>query len=165
MVCRPVQRFSTLPCSFFSVSQNFCSSVKYLSRMKTFERPRVPMLYSWGCALHRLIHSQAMALITSLPFSLSRTISHITGCITSLAVSLRSLPSVRFVVAVHWQERTREDAVTVGRDLFTCLLPRSTLRASLALAGWLWLAAGWLLARGSADWLAAGWRAGDGRAA
>lgn len=31
-----------LPCSLFSVSQNFCSSLKYLSRMKTFERPMVP---------------------------------------------------------------------------------------------------------------------------
>lgn len=31
------------PCSFFSVSQNFCSSVKYLSRMNTLERPSVAM--------------------------------------------------------------------------------------------------------------------------
>ncbi|MPC26942.1 hypothetical protein E2C01_020094 [Portunus trituberculatus] len=27
-----------------SISQNFCSSVKYLSRMKTFESPRVAIL-------------------------------------------------------------------------------------------------------------------------
>lgn len=31
------------PCSFFSVSQNFCSSVKYLSSMNTLERPSVAM--------------------------------------------------------------------------------------------------------------------------
>ena len=31
----------TLPCSLFSVSQNFCSSEKYLSRMNTLERPSV----------------------------------------------------------------------------------------------------------------------------
>lgn len=31
------------PCSFFSVSQNRCSSVKYLSRMNTLERPSVAM--------------------------------------------------------------------------------------------------------------------------
>ena len=30
-----------LPCSLFSVSQNFCSSEKYLSRMNTLERPRL----------------------------------------------------------------------------------------------------------------------------
>ena len=30
-----------LPCSLFSVSQNFCSSEKYLSRMNTLERPSV----------------------------------------------------------------------------------------------------------------------------
>lgn len=34
-----------LPCNFFSVSQNFCNSVKYLSRMKTFERPNVAIVY------------------------------------------------------------------------------------------------------------------------
>lgn len=32
-----------LPWSFFSVSQNFCNSVKYLSSMNTFERPSVAM--------------------------------------------------------------------------------------------------------------------------
>lgn len=32
------------PCNFFSVSQNFWSSVKYLSRMKTLESPRVAIL-------------------------------------------------------------------------------------------------------------------------
>lgn len=32
------------PWSFFSVSQNFCSSVKYLSNMNTLERPRVAIL-------------------------------------------------------------------------------------------------------------------------
>lgn len=31
------------PCSFFSVSQNFCSSVKYLSRMNTLLSPSVAM--------------------------------------------------------------------------------------------------------------------------
>ena len=30
-----------LPCNRFSVSQNFCSSLKYLSRIKTFEMPNV----------------------------------------------------------------------------------------------------------------------------
>ena len=33
-----------LPCNRFSVSQNFCNSVKYLSRMKTLEMPRVAEL-------------------------------------------------------------------------------------------------------------------------
>lgn len=37
-------RLQNLPWSFFSVSQNFCSSVKYLSRMNTFERPSVAMM-------------------------------------------------------------------------------------------------------------------------
>lgn len=36
-------RSARSPCSFFSVSQNFCSSVKYLSRMNTLERPSVAM--------------------------------------------------------------------------------------------------------------------------
>ena len=33
--------YSSIPCSLFSVSQNFCNSEKYLSRMNTLERPRV----------------------------------------------------------------------------------------------------------------------------
>lgn len=33
------------PCSFFSVSQNFCSSVKYLSKMNTFESPSVAIIH------------------------------------------------------------------------------------------------------------------------
>lgn len=37
-----------IPCSFFSVSQNFCSSVKYLSNMKTLERPRVAISGALG---------------------------------------------------------------------------------------------------------------------
>ena len=32
---------SILPCNRFSVSQNFCSSLKYLSRIKTLEMPNV----------------------------------------------------------------------------------------------------------------------------
>lgn len=31
------------PCSFFSVSQNFCNSVKYLSRINTLDKPSVAM--------------------------------------------------------------------------------------------------------------------------
>ncbi|KAJ3663771.1 hypothetical protein Zmor_007998 [Zophobas morio] len=35
---------SNTPWSFFSVSQNFCSSVKYLSKMNTLERPSVAII-------------------------------------------------------------------------------------------------------------------------
>ena len=36
-----------LPCSRFSVSQNFCSSLKYLSRMYTFDVP-IPAILTTG---------------------------------------------------------------------------------------------------------------------
>ena len=37
-------KYWIFPCNRFSVSQNFCSSVKYLSRMKTLEMPTVDEL-------------------------------------------------------------------------------------------------------------------------
>lgn len=40
-------RWWHLPCSFFSVSQNFCNSVKYLSSINTLERPRVAMFWKY----------------------------------------------------------------------------------------------------------------------
>lgn len=41
--CRASLHSGSIPCSFFSVSQNFCSSVKYLSKMKTLLNPKVAM--------------------------------------------------------------------------------------------------------------------------
>lgn len=49
-ISQPVQFFLEiffsihLPCNFFSVSQYFCNSVKYLSSMNTFDRPNVAMI-------------------------------------------------------------------------------------------------------------------------
>lgn len=37
-------RIIDLPCNFFSVSQYFCNSVKYLSKMNTFDKPRVAIV-------------------------------------------------------------------------------------------------------------------------
>lgn len=45
---------TAIPCSFFSVSQNFCSSVKYLSSMKTLERPRVAISGTWRTISSRI---------------------------------------------------------------------------------------------------------------
>lgn len=47
-ICYWITRWSTyrnLPCNFFSVSQYFCNSVKYLSSMNTFDRPNVAMIW------------------------------------------------------------------------------------------------------------------------
>lgn len=51
-----------LPCNFFSVSQYFCNSVKYLSSMNTFDRPNVAMILrecTKLCALLNPEHQKA----------------------------------------------------------------------------------------------------------
>lgn len=45
------------PCNFFSVSQNFCSSVKYLSKMNTLDSPSVAMPRSSVTCLSLDTHS------------------------------------------------------------------------------------------------------------
>lgn len=59
---------SNLPCSFFSVSQNFCNSVKYLSSMKTFDRPNVAIVVEHLCG-HDYDDQDGDFLIWIIPYT------------------------------------------------------------------------------------------------
>jgi len=72
-----------IPCTLRSVSQNFCSSVKYLSRMKTFERPMVAILGGGGWISWRNIHQfsvrnsfHGVSLCTMAKYTHSHTHTH-----------------------------------------------------------------------------------------
>lgn len=90
-----------LPCSFFSVSQNFCNSVKYLSNMKTFERPKVAIVVVHLCGPRR--RRRRFSYLNNSVYRLSQTLITHTGTRdtdggTGFWFSAQALPGTRICI-------------------------------------------------------------------
>jgi len=103
-----------IPWSFFSVSQNFWSSVKYLSRINTLERPSVAMITTQALSQgNRKRHRALCAALTIRPIASSRRI-----------------PSVR--LKLRWEGRYRQAR---WRCSLTCPPPPSPLQPTVRAGG------------------------------